>query len=118
VLALNVLEHERRLPGRRDACIEQMRDRRVCQTRDDAALAPEAFGGAGADLHVAQELDRDLAFEAAVAADRPPDAAHAAFADGRIEGVSTERLTGPGRLIDDGNGLFEESAFAEKLVLV
>src|SRR5262245_52408885 len=88
------------------------------EAREDAALAPEAFRGAGADLCGAQELDGCRAFEAAVAAARPPHAAHAAFADERLERVGAERLSRSRAEVDDRNGLFEEFAFAEQLVFV
>lgn len=51
------------------------------QAGEDGAFALEARLCGGIGEAVAQQLDRGLAFEAAVAAPRPPHAPHAAFAD-------------------------------------
>ncbi len=42
-LAVDVLEHQVRLAVRRDAGVDQLRDVRVAQPGEDAALAPEAL---------------------------------------------------------------------------
>ena len=81
VPALDELEHEVRLAGVRDAGVDQPGDVRMGEPREDGALAPEALFAAAADQRGVEQLDRDLAFEAAVAARRQPHAAHAAVAD-------------------------------------
>src|SRR4030095_3585592 len=95
-----------------------MRDRWMSEAREDAALAAEALGGGGADLSGAQELDRNQALEAAVAAARPPHAPQPPFADERVERVRAQRLPQPRHRVGDGKALFEEPAFAEEPVLV
>ena len=49
VLALDVLEHEIRLPAGGDAGVDQPRDVRVREAREDAAFAPEALLAVAAD---------------------------------------------------------------------
>ena len=64
------------------------------QSREDAAFAAESlFTGVAAQCGV-QELDRDLAFEAAVAAAGEPYAAHSALADLPLERIRPQRMTG------------------------
>ena len=67
-LAVDVLEHEVGLAERRDAGIEEVRDVRMAQPRQDAAFAPEALLAVAADQAGVQQLDRGHALEAAVAA--------------------------------------------------
>ena len=74
-LAVDVLEHEIRLAGRRDAGVDQMRDVRMAQPREDGAFAPEPLLAGAADQRDVQQLDRGASLEAAVAALGEPDAA-------------------------------------------
>ena len=85
---------------------------------ENRAFTAEARRGAGANRGRAQELDRDVPFEAAVAAPRAPDAPHAALADERLERVGAHRLAGFRRRSEDERVLFEESAVTEPRVLV
>jgi len=94
LLALDVLQHEIGLTRRRDARIDEMRDVSVGEPGQDAALALESFLAGSADQARVQQLDRRQPLEPAVAAPRQPDAAHAALADERIQGVGTDPLTG------------------------
>ncbi len=89
-LAVDVFQHEERLAGRRDARIDEMRDVRMREPREDAAFAPEARFARAADERRVQEFHRGAAFEAAVAAFREPDRAHAALADERHEPVRAD----------------------------
>ena len=85
-----MLQHEERLAARRDAGIDEMRDVRMREPREDAAFAPEARFTRAADERRVQELHGGAALEAAVAAFREPDRAHAALADERDEPVRAD----------------------------
>ena len=61
---------------------------------EDRAFPPEALLAGAADEARVEKLDGDPSFEAAVAALRQPDAAHAALADGLDQRVRADRLTG------------------------
>jgi len=92
-LAVDVLQHQVGLRAvGHDAGVQQPRDVRVRQAREDAALALEARRVAVAEQARAQELDRDLALVAAVRAPRQPHGAHAAVADLAHQRVRAERL--------------------------
>ena len=67
------------------------RDVRMREPREDRAFALEALSAGAADERGVEQLDRRLAFEAAVAALGQPDAAHAAVADGRDQRVGADR---------------------------
>jgi hypothetical protein len=86
-----VLEHQVRLAAGREPGVEQARDVRVREPREDAALALEAARAVAAHQCEIEQLDRRLPFVAAVAAAGEPDAAHAAVAKARLEGVAAER---------------------------
>ncbi len=93
-LAVDVLQHQVRLGAvGHDAGIEQARDVRVRQARQDAALALEARRVAVAEQARAQELDRHLALVAAVVAARQPHGAHAAVADLAHQRVGADGLS-------------------------
>ncbi len=119
--AQNVLEHEIRLPDRRHARIDEMRDVRVREACQKASLPLETrFAGAPDEAHV-QELHCGLTLEAAVAAPGQPDAAHAALADGRDQRVGTDPLARERRRRGTVQGLVfekalpaESAAFLEK----
>ena len=66
----------------------------------DRAFALEAPRGVAADGRQVQQLDRHLAFEAAVGAARAPDAAHAAVAQRRLEQVRADRLADEARAVE------------------
>ncbi len=91
-LAIDVLEHEVGLAGRRHAGIDQVRDVRMPHARQDRTFAPEPLFAGSADDGGIQQLDCGQSFEPAVAALRQPDAAHAALADQRYELVGAENL--------------------------
>ena len=92
-LAVDVLEHEIRLAGRRDAGVDEVRDVRVGEPGEDGAFAPESLFAGAADQRDVQQLDRRAAFEAAVAALGEPDAAHPALAD-RARSAGRRRASG------------------------
>ena len=92
VLALDQLEHEIRLAARGDAGVEQLGDAGLAQAREDRALAPEPLLRVGVEQAAAQQLDGGVAFEAAVAAARAPDAAHAALADHLDQRPGADRI--------------------------
>ena len=75
-----------------DTGIEQARDVRVLQPRQDAALALEALAGLRAVQAAVHQLDGGLALVAAVAAPRQPDAGHAAFAQRGLDGPGAQVL--------------------------
>ena len=91
VPALDVLEHEVRLAGGRDAGVDEARDVRMGEPREDRAFALEALFAGAADQRGVQQLERRLALEAAVAAGGEPDRAHAAVADRRDQRVGADR---------------------------
>jgi hypothetical protein len=78
--AFDVFEHEVRLAGRRRAAVDQPRDVRMRQPRENLPFAREQRerGGVG---NAAQQLDRRDLLEMPVVALRAVDRAHAAVAD-------------------------------------
>ena len=71
--ALDVFEHQVRLAGRRGAGIGEPHDVRVRQPRQHRRLLPETLAAGRPDRIGAQQLDRRLTLEAAVAAHRAID---------------------------------------------
>ena len=80
-LAVHVFQDQVRLALGRDARVDQLRDVRVPEAGQDAALAAEAPLAVAAHQARVQQLHGRLAAETAVAALRQPDAAHAALPD-------------------------------------
>ena len=76
--------------------VEQARDVRVFQPRQDAAFAFEALAGLGAVQAPVHQLDGGLAVVAAVAAPRQPDAGHAAFTQRRLDGPRAHAVANGG----------------------
>ena len=74
-LPVDVLEDQIGLAGRRDAGVDEVRDARMAEAREDGAFAPEALFAGAADQRDVQQLDRRAALEPAVAAFGEPDAA-------------------------------------------
>ena len=93
-LAVDELENDVRLARRRDPRIAQARDVRMGQLRENRALPPESLFSRPAHETRVQEFHGDAPFEAAVAAPREPDAAHAALADRLDQRVGSDRLAG------------------------
>ncbi len=93
-LALDVLEDEIRLSGRRHSGVEEARDVGIGKARENAPLAPEAFLAGAADEARVQELDGGVALELAVAAASQPYVAHSALADEGDQRVGADRLAG------------------------
>ncbi len=91
-LAPDVLHHQIRLTGRRQAGVGEVGDVGMREAREDLDLAPEAFAAFLPDHRRVEQLDGDGADEAAVAASCEPHAAHAALADEGFEGVGAEHL--------------------------
>jgi len=89
--ARDEIEHEVRLPPGGHAGIEQARDVRVGQPRQDGALALEPRPGGMADERQVQELDGDEAADALVGAARAPYAAAASLAEQRLDDVGADR---------------------------
>ena len=117
-LAVDVFEHEVGLRAvGHDTGIEQACDVRMRQAREDAAFALEAFGVALAEQARAQELDRDLAFVAAVVATRQPHGAHAAMADLAHQRVRADRLAGQAARLGQRRLRHELAAFDRGQVL-
>ncbi len=92
-LPVDVLEDDVRLARGRHAGVDQARDVRVGEPREDRALAAEALLAGAADEARVQELDGDAPLEAPVAAARQPDRAHSALADRLDQGIGADRLS-------------------------
>ncbi len=117
--ALDVLEHEVRLAGRRDAGVEQARDVRVRQSGEQRPLAPEALVAAFPEQRQVQQLHGDGAFEPSVAPPGAPDRAHAAHPQRRFERVRAHRIAGERRrrrIVQRQRGL-EKSGSRQPVVL-
>ena len=95
-LAVDVLEDEVGLAARRDAGVDQPRDVRVGQPREQAALALEsllAARRARAHQRQVEQLDRGAALEAPVRALGQPDGPHAALPDRRDQPIGADRCS-------------------------
>ncbi len=88
--AFHVFQREVGLVVAADAGVEQARDVRVLQPREDLALAGEAQAQVGIGQARAQQLQRDPPLVQAVRAPRQPDLAHAAFAEHAFEFVRAD----------------------------
>ena len=97
--AVNVLEHQKGLAGWGNTGIEQLRNMRVTQCGEHAALASEALLGGLTDQSGVQQFDGDLTFELAIGATCAPDTAHAAATDCRLDNVGTETSSGEARFV-------------------
>ena len=91
--AVDELQDEERLPGRRHAGVVETRDAGVGEARQDRAFAAEALRSALLDERRVKELDGDIAFETSVVPACPPDRSHAAGTDALDELVGAERPT-------------------------
>ena len=100
-MTVDVLEHEIRLAGGRHTGIDEMRDSRMGQPREDIAFALESFFAGTTDQRDVEQLDRGAPFEPAVASFGEPDAAGSALADRRNQSVGADDLScqrrNPGR---------------------
>jgi hypothetical protein len=119
VPAVNVLQHQIRLAGTRDAGVDETRDVRMSEARENGAFALEAFSTSAPDELGVEQLHRGLTLESAVAARREPYAAHATSAerlDQRVgaDGRAFERF-GPA---EAARALVEESGRAEDAMLI
>ncbi len=92
-LAFDVLDHQIRLSGGRDAGVDQARDVRMGKPSKNAALALKTFLACASDQCGVQQLDGDFALETAVAAPSEPHGPHAALAERRFQCVGADRLT-------------------------
>ena len=81
VLALDVLQHQVGLLHRRHTGVDEVRDMRMSEPGQDAALAREPRFRVAAHQTQVQQLDRDLPVEPAIAPLSQPDGSHAAAAD-------------------------------------
>ena len=123
--AVDVLEHQVRLRRRRYAGVDEARDVRMAEPREQAALALESLFAArraGAHQRQIEQLDGGAALEPSVRAFREPDAPHAALADGRDEPVRADTMSGKrsrfGKIevaLLEKPLLEDEAAFFEKL---
>jgi hypothetical protein len=87
------------------------------ESREDAAFTLEAFFTGTADQRRIEELDRNLAFETAVAAASKPHAAHAALPDRSFERVCAKRLPRQ-RSLAERRTASEEAFAADRVSLV
>ena len=88
VVAFNVLENEIGLSGVRHSGVDQFRDVRMRQTAENDALALESFLAGLPHQRDVEKLHRDFPLKSSVVSFRQPDAAHAALADLRYQGVA------------------------------
>ena len=93
-LALHQFQHQIGLALGRDAGVEQLRNARVLQPRQDGALTAKAFLRAAVEKAALEQLDGGFALEAAVSALCAPDGAHAAFADAFDQRPRAQRIAG------------------------
>ena len=84
------------VPERREAGIEQMRDLRMGEPREDTGLAGEALGCVASEQRRVQQLDGGALRELAVAALSQPYRAHAALADRLDQPVGADLQAGAG----------------------
>ena len=94
-LAFDVFEREIRLMVVAHARVEQARDVRMRQAREDLAFAGEAQAQVRIDQARAQQLQRDAALIQAVGARGQPHLAHAAFAEHAFEAIRADFHAGP-----------------------
>jgi hypothetical protein len=107
--AFDVFENQVGLTRGCNARIDQARNVRIRQTRENLAFAPEALLAAPPDEAGVEEFQGGPALEAAVAPMREPDVAHPALADQRIERVRAEDLPGDGGTRNRGRRAFEKA---------
>ena len=108
--ALHQLEHEIGLPAGRHAGVEQARDVRVRQARQDLAFALEALGRGAPEQRQVQQFHRDFAAVAPVVAPRPPHGAAPALPERRVQRVGAQALADQGGRLG-GERLPAEEAF-------
>ncbi len=90
VPAGDVLEHQVRLSGARDAGVDQPGNVGMREAGKDGPFPLEAFSAGASDQLGVEQLDRRLTFESAVVPRRQPHAAHAAAADRLHQGVGAD----------------------------
>jgi hypothetical protein len=120
-IAIDVLQDQELLAVGSRAGIEQPRDVRMRQARQQPAFATKALAEFFLRDGAVQELDRALRFEAPVAAARKPHFAHAATAEQALDRVAAdarafERRAREGRQIREW-GVLEELAGVECFAL-
>ena len=119
-LAFDVLEHQVGMTARRHAGVDEVRDVRMGEAREDVAFAAEPLFAGPAHQREVEQLDRDPSLEAAVAALAQPHAAHAALTDALDEAVRADGLSAERReagVLRQGHGLLQEFRGVELLVL-
>ena len=118
LLAFDVFQDQIRLAGRRHPGVDEMRDVRMSEAGQDAALAPEApFAGVPDEAGV-EKLHGGPSLEAAIAPPGEPHAAHPSLPDDRDERVGADRLASqPGAWGWQGCAAFEETLLAERSAL-
>ena len=91
-LAVDVLQHQELVAVVGRASVEQARDVRMAEPREQAAFVTEAICDSRSGDEPVEELDGAAAFEPPVAARGEPNLAHAAAADQPIERVRADLL--------------------------
>ena len=98
--------------------VDELRDVRVVEAREDGAFASEPLFAAARERH-AEKLHRDAAIEASVHALGQPDAAHPAFADRCDQPIRADGLAGRRRQAERRRRpLFEEAFEDDRAMLV
>ena len=91
--AIDVFEHDERLPGRQHAGVIQSRDVRMTERRQRVALARESFN-VPALQHEHGHLERDRALHDPVGTFRQPHHRHAAAAQLTDQAIAGEHVAG------------------------
>ena len=116
LLAVDVLQHQKGLADRREAGVDEMRDVRVRQPREDVALSRETLFAGVADQRGVQQLHGDPALESAVAAFGQPHASHASLADRLDEAVRADLHAGErGPRGEDIGNVFQKAHRAHRV---
>jgi hypothetical protein len=89
--AIDVLEHEKRLPGWQHSRVHELRDVRMRQAGKKEALPSKALFTSTYERHI-QQLDGYAPFEPAVAPLTEPDRTHPSLADERDQGIGAHLL--------------------------
>ena len=92
MFSFDVFKNEIRLATRSDARIDQFRNMRVSELTKNSTFTLESLTAGYSSNCQMQELDRNAALKAPVAALRQPYAPHAALADMRKKSIYANRL--------------------------
>src|SRR6266568_2541167 len=92
MVALNILENQKRLAGQGHTCVNQFRYVGMCQATQNAAFAREPLFAALPHQREIENFHRYAPLKSSVVSFRQPDGAHSPIADLRNQGVDTQSL--------------------------